>query len=62
MTSVEAVPTPTDPWGDLIARSVALCRRDLERWQRCAELSDRLEREDLDAATAVRLTLEHFDA
>ena len=62
MTSVEAVPTPTDPWGDLTARSVALCRRDLERWRRCAELSDRHEQEGLDAATAVRLALEHFDA
>lgn len=62
MTSVDAGPMPTDPWGDLTARSVALCRRDLERWRRCAQLSDRLEGEGLDAVTAVRVALEHFEA
>ena len=62
MTSVEAGPTPTDLWGDLTARSMALCRRDLERWRRCADLSDRLEREGVDAVTAVRLALEQFGA
>jgi hypothetical protein len=53
---------PADAWGDLTSRSVALCRRDLERWRRCADMSDRLEREGLDAVTAVRLALEHFGA
>jgi hypothetical protein len=51
-----------DRWGDLTARSVALCRRDLERWRACADLSDRLERAGHDAPTAVRLALEHFGA
>lgn len=59
MTSVDAGST-TDPWGDLTARSVALCRRDLDRWRECAELSDRLERAGLDAPTAVRVALERF--
>jgi len=62
VTSLDIGATPTCPWGDLTARSVALCRRDLERWRRCADLSDRLEREGLDAATAVRLALEQFGA
>ena len=49
-------------WGDLTVRSVALCRRDLERWRACADLSDRLERAGWDAPTAVRLALEQFGA
>ena len=62
MTSVDSGAAPTDPWGDLTARSVALCRRDLERWRACAELSDRLERAGWDAPSAVRLALEQFGA
>ena len=62
MISLLTGAAPTRPWGDLTARSVALCRRDLERWRRCANLSDRLEGEGLDAATAVRLALEQFGA
>ncbi len=62
MTPLDTGAAPTDPWGDLTARSVALCRRDLERWRACAELSDQLERAGWDAPTAVRLALEQFGA
>jgi hypothetical protein len=62
VTTVDGGAAPTDPWGDLTARSVALCRRDLERWRECAALSDRLEREGWDAPTAVRLALERYGA
>ena len=62
MTSVDTSSAPTEPWGDLTARSVDLCRRDLERWRACADLSDRLERAGCDAPTAVRLALEQFGA
>ncbi len=62
MTSLDTGAASTDPWGDLTARSVALCRRDLERWRACAELSDQLERAGWDAPTAVRLALEQFGA
>lgn len=62
MTSVGTGPAPTDPWGDLTVRSVALCRRSLDRWRECAELSDRLERAGWDAPSAVRLALEQFGA
>ncbi len=62
MTSVDTGAAPTDPWGELTARSVALCRRDLDRWRACADLSDRLERAGWDAPTAVLLALEAFDA
>jgi hypothetical protein len=49
-------------WDELTARSVALCRRDRERWRACVELSDRLERAGVDAPTAVRRALEAFGA
>ena len=59
MTQAQA---EAEQWGELTARSVALCRRDLDRRRRCEELSDRLEQAGLDAATAVRRALEHFGA
>ena len=59
MTQVQA---EAEQWGELTARSVALCRRDLQRWRECADLSDRLERAGLDAPTAVRQALEEFGA
>ena len=62
MSSVDTGSAATDPWGDLTARSVELCRRDLDRWRACADLSDRLERAGWDAPTAVRLALEQFGA
>ncbi len=54
--------TPASSWGDLTTRSVALCRRDIDRWRRCADLSDRLEREGVEPVTAARLALEQFGA
>ena len=49
-------------WAELTARSAALCRRDPQLWQACADRSEELEAQGMPSLVAVRAALQEFHA